>query len=312
MTSDRPGDTQAGPLAFVAPGATLRILEPRVQPPGGRLLAFYDGRIPATRLHSLHENWLDDGAFALGIASYALIAGGEALLYDPHITLAHARQVRAAVEARGARRLTLVLSHWHDDHVAGNEVFGDCEIIASRETAALLEQHRARLESGDPPIRPLVAPNRTFERWLDLQVGGLPVELHHMDIHSRDGVVALLPGSILLAGDTLEDPITYVDEADRLAAHLANLDRLEALGATHILPNHGAPEVISGLGYGPDLIQATRLYVAQLLRLKAQPELAEQDLRTFAAEAFATGAITYFEPYEAVHRRNVAAVLQAG
>ncbi|WP_393987120.1 MBL fold metallo-hydrolase [Xanthobacter sediminis] len=293
----------------MAPGSTLRVLEPGTQLPHGRLLAFYDGRIPGTRLHSAAENWLDDGAFALGIASYALLDGDEALVYDPHISLAHARLLRAALEARGVRRMRLVLSHWHDDHVAGNAVFADCEIIASAETAALLEQNRARLEGGDPPIRPLVLPNHAFAGRLDLTVGRLAVQLHPMDIHSRDGVVALLPGGILLAGDTLEDPITYVDEPGRLSIHLRNLDLLAALGACRILPNHGAEEVIAAGGYGPELIAATRLYVEKLLRLKAEPDLARQDLRAFAADAFATGAITYFEPYEAVHQRNVAAVL---
>nr|WP_255683964.1 MULTISPECIES: MBL fold metallo-hydrolase [unclassified Xanthobacter] len=285
----------------------MRILEP-----APHVLAFYDGRIAGTRLHSAAENWLDDGAYTLGIASYAVIDGEEALVYDPHISLIHARLIRESLEARGVRRLRLVLSHWHDDHVAGNAVFADGEIIASAETAELLAAHRARLERGDPPIKPLVMPNHIFHGRQDIQVGGIPVQLHHLDIHSRDGVVALLPGGVLLAGDTLEDPITYVDEADRLAIHLRNLDALAALGATRILPNHGAPEVIAAGGYGPELIEATRLYVEQLLRVKAEPELATQDLRTFAAAAFATGAITYFEPYEAVHRRNVAAVLERG
>ncbi len=288
----------------LTPGSTLRVLEPA---PG--VLAFYDGRIPGGRLHGPHENWLDDGAFALGIASYAVIDGDDALVYDTHITLAHAHIVRRTLEERGARRIRVVLSHWHDDHVAGNAAFADCEIIANRETDTLLRENRARLEAADPPINPLVLPNRLFEARLSLTVGTIAVELVHVDIHSRDGTVALLPGGILLAGDTLEDPITYVDEPDRLAAHLEGLKRLAALGATRILPCHGDPDVIAASGYGPALIDATRLYVEKLLRLKAEPALAGRDLRTFAAEAFATRAISYFEPYEAVHRRNVEAVL---
>lgn len=288
-----------GPLT-----STLRVLEPA---PG--VLAFYDGRIPGVRLHGPQENWLDDGAFALGIASYAVMDGDDALVYDTHITLAHARYIRRTLEERGARRIRVVLSHWHDDHVAGNAAFADCEIIANHETDALLRANRARLEAADPPINPLVLPNLLFDERLSLSVGALPVELIRMDIHSRDGTVALLPGGILLAGDTLEDPITYVDEPDRLAAHLVGLARLAALGATRILPCHGSPEVIAAGGYGPGLIEATRLYVEKLLRLKAEPALAGLDLRAFAVEAFATGAISYFEPYEAVHRRNVEAVM---
>ncbi|MEP9348061.1 MBL fold metallo-hydrolase [Xanthobacter sp. KR7-225] len=291
--------------ARLAPlGSTLRVLEPA---PG--VLAFYDGRIPGVRLHSAAENWLDDGAFALGIASYAVIDGEDALVYDTHVSLAHARMIRRTLEEMGVRRMRVVLSHWHDDHVAGNAVFADCEIIANAETDALLRANRARLEGADPPIRPLVLPNRLFEDRLALKVGAIPVALIQMDIHSRDGTVALLPGGLLLAGDTLEDPITYVDEPERLAAHLEGLKRLAALGVTRILPNHGAAEVIAAGGYPPELIEATERYVARLLQLKRAPELAALDLAAFAADAFATGAIGWFAPYEAVHRRNLEAVL---
>ncbi|MFG1357678.1 MBL fold metallo-hydrolase [Xanthobacter pseudotagetidis] len=274
------------------------------------MLAFYDGRVAGVRLHSPAENWLDDGAFSLGIASYAVVDGEDALVYDTHITLAHARLIRRTLEETGVRRIRVALSHWHDDHVAGNEVFADCEIIANRETDALLRANRARLEGGDPPITPLVLPNRLFEDRLALKVGAIPVELIQMDIHSRDGTVALLPGGLLLAGDTLEDPITYVDEPDRLEAHLEGLKRLAALRPTRILPNHGAPDVIAAGGYPPALIDATVLYVERLLRLRRAPELALLNLSAFAAAAFATGAVRPFAPYEAVHRRNVAAVLR--
>src|SRR5262245_14957598 len=93
------------------------------------LLAFYDGRV-STRAYSAEPNWLDDGAISLGISTYALIADNEALVYDTHTSLDHARRVRAELEARGITRMRVVLSHWHLDHVAGNEAFQDCEIIA--------------------------------------------------------------------------------------------------------------------------------------------------------------------------------------
>lgn len=306
LVADGPAPASFAPATLAPLGSTLRVFEP-----APHVLAFYDGRIPGMRLHGPQENWLDDGAFSLGIASYAVIEGADALVYDTHISLAHARIIRKTLEERGARRFTVVLSHWHDDHVAGNEVFADCPIIANRETAALLRAHRARLEGGTPPICPLHLPNKLFSGHLVLKVGTLPVVLHQMDIHSRDGTVAMLPGGLLLAGDTLEDPITYVDEPARLAHHLKGLERLAALGAMRILPNHGAPEVIVAGGYGPELVTATRLYVEKLLRLKAEPELAGEDLATFAANAFATGAITPFAPYEDVHARNVKAVLEA-
>jgi glyoxylase-like metal-dependent hydrolase (beta-lactamase superfamily II) len=286
-------------------GSTLRVLEP-----APHVLAFYDGRIPGRRAYADRPNWLDDGAYALGVASYAIVDGPAALVYDTHISLPHARAIRAHLESLGVRDLRVVLSHWHDDHIAGNEVFADVEILAHRLTAEILTERRPALEFGDPPIRPLVLPTRTWDGpRLDLTVGRLPVTLHHADIHSRDGVVLHLPDAgLLLVGDTLEDPITYVDEPDRLAIHLDGLRDLESWAPPRLLPNHGCPDRIAAGSYAPSLIAATRRYVEKLLRCPEDDALAGQDLRTFAAEDFASGAITYFAPYEEVHRRNVEAV----
>ena len=194
--------------------------------PAPGVLAFYDGRVPGRRIHSAAANWVDDGAYELGVASYALVFGEEALVYDTHISLPHARFVRRTVEEAGARRIRVVLSHWHLDHVAGNAVFADCEIIAHALTTRLLREHRAAIEAGThagaPAIDPLVLPTTTYEGTLALEVGGVPVELRHVDIHSRDGTVLVLPGTgLLLAGDALEDPVTYVAEPARLEQHAA-------------------------------------------------------------------------------------------
>lgn len=284
-------------------GTTLRILRP-----APHVLAFYDGRVPGVRAYSEAPNWLDDGAYALGICSYAVVDGAEALVYDTHISLEHARIIRRTLEEMGARHIRVVLSHWHDDHVAGNAVFADCEIIANRLTAEILAAHRSQMESATPPIRPLILPNRLFEGTLALTVGTVSVELRQMDIHSRDGTVALLPDGLLLAGDTLEDPITYVDEPDRLARHLEGLAEMARWPLTRILPNHGAEAMIAAGGYGPSLIGATQRYVELLLAARTDPAIATRDLRMLLAPEFAAGTLTYFAPYEAVHHGNRVAV----
>jgi cyclase len=285
-------------------GSTMRIFRPA---PG--VTGFYDGRIEGMRLHSDKRNWLDDGAFALGVCTYAVVDGEDALVYDTHISLQHARIVRRTLVEAGVRRVRVVLSHWHVDHVAGNQVFADCEIIAHRLTAEAMRAHRVELEEGDPPIRPLVLPTLTYEGSLDLLVGRVAVELRHADVHSLDGTVLLLPEQkLMLAGDTLEDPVTYVVEPGRLAVHLRDLERMAGWDLARILPNHGALEIIGAGGYGPALIDATRGYIEKLLQLRAEPALADEDLATFCRLWFDKGAIHYFAAYEAVHHRNVAAV----
>jgi cyclase len=288
-------------------GSTMRIFRPYPE-----IFAFYDGRIDGLRVHGPQDNWLDDGAFSLGTCSYALVDGDEALVYDPQMSLAHARIIRKTLEEAGYHKLRLVLSHWHTDHVAGNEVFADCEIIANSRTLKALETNREKLEGDDPPIRPLILPNSIFEEHMSLNVGSLELELRLVDIHSHDESVMLYPGrSLLFAGDTLEDSVTYVSEPEHLAAHLVEIERMAGFIFDRILPNHGDPAIISEGGYDRRLIEATRLYVSRLLQLGKEPELARSGLREFAADSFATSGVRYFEPYEKVHRHNVEAVLKA-
>lgn len=291
----------AGPRASTA---SLAVLEP-----AAGVYAYYDGRRPG-RLHSPDANWLDDGAYALGIASYAIVDGDEALLFDSHISLDHARAIRAHLEGLGVRRFTLMLSHCHDDHVAGNAVFADGDILAHRLTAAALAADRARLEAGDPPIRPLVLPTRTYDNDFTLMVGRRSVEVRHFAIHSADATVLLLPDAgLLLAGDVVEDPVTYVSEPADTPLHIAELERLAALPIVRILPAHGAPEVIAAGGYPPDLIAATSAYLRRLL---AGVGREGAPLSVFLADDFASGRLGYFPPYERVHRENVKAMAGQG
>ncbi|WP_318012272.1 MBL fold metallo-hydrolase [Mesorhizobium sp. CA4] len=244
--------------------------------------------------------------------TYAIVDGSQALVYDTHISLPHARFIRRTLEEMGVTSIRVVLSHWHDDHIAGNEVFKDCEIIANRLTAAALERGRTNIEGGNPPIKPLVLPNRTFDDSLRLTLGAIAIELRQVEIHSHDGTALLMPDAgLLLAGDTLEDSVTYVSEPERLGEHLVDLERMAGWQFDRILPNHGSFPVIEAGGYDRSLIAATETYVRKLLACRQDPDLAKQDLQTFGAEIFATTATEYFAPYEAVHRRNVEAVLAA-
>jgi cyclase len=283
--------------------ATMRILEPY---PG--IYVYYDGRIEGKRLHSEGPNWVDDGAYSLGIASYAIVAGDHALVYDTHMTLEHARAIRDHLAALGVTRFDVVLSHWHTDHIAGNEGFADCPIMALEMTARAMAENREKLETGDPPIRPVVMPSRTFADRLDLTIGDRRVQLHHFDIHSHDGCVLWLPDEgILFAGDTLEDTVTYISEPAHIETHIAELDRMATWPIRRILPNHGDPERIALGGYDKSLITANCDYLERLIDPEEASRARTQSLLEFVERDIASGAILYFAPYETVHRENVAA-----
>jgi glyoxylase-like metal-dependent hydrolase (beta-lactamase superfamily II) len=283
----------------------------RVLRPAPNVYAFYDGRVDGHRFDA-GPNWVDDGALSLGIASYAIVSGDAALVYDTHVSVGHARRIRAVLEEAGAQTFTVVLSHWHLDHVAGTAAFADCEVVACEETAELLARSRDAIEAGalagPPAIDPLVLPTTTFADRLELEVGGLRVELVHTEIHSPDACVAWCPEpGLLLCGDTLEDTITYVDEPAALPAHRANLEVLRRLRARRILPNHGAPDVIAAGGYSDGLIDATERYIDLLLRASGRAGPVERRLLR-VVEAIDSDQVHYYAPYERVHLRNLAAV----
>lgn len=290
---------------------TLRVVDL-----GPHLIGFYDGRVAGKRAFSAEPNWLDDGGFALGICSYAIHSGQHALVYDTHLSVAHATRIREVLSQRGVKKFRVVLSHWHLDHIAGNAAFADCEIIAGDATVALLQRNKDLIESGKldgaPPIFPLVMPTRSFAGETSLDVGGLQVDLRPLDIHSRDGVTLFLPhDGTLLAGDTLEDTVTYVDEPNRLGHHLRDLERMHGWSFSRILPNHGALERIAGAGYDASLIAATQDYVSRLSLAAGDPSLQAADLRHFIADQLRAGSVTYFAPYEAIHRGNLEKVATA-
>lgn len=281
----------------------------RLLHPAPGVLAFYAGRVEGQRF-APEPNWVDEGAISLGVASYAIVDGEEALVYDTHVSVAHGEWVRAEVEAAGARRLTVLLSHWHLDHVAGSEAFVGCEILAGARTAEHLAANREAIEAGrlegPPPISPLVLPTRSVEGELELAVGARRLRLLPVEIHSDDAVVVWEPETATLwAGDTVEDTVTWVDEPGALATHLRDLDRLRALEPRQVLPAHGDPGAIAGGGYGPGLLDATAGYLRFLQRCREEPGLRELPLREVLAEALAAGDVRYFAPYEDVHRENV-------
>lgn len=286
----------------------MRVLRPRPH-----LWAFYDGRIDGYRWRK-GANWVDDGALSLGIASYAIVDGTEALIYDTHVSNTHARFIRNRLEQAGVKTFTVVLSHWHLDHVAGTEVFADCPVWANAKTAAHLACNRSAIEagtsSGAPAINPLILPTRVFEGSTSLQIGRLRVDLLEFNIHSDDATVIWLEkDGILLAGDTVEDTVTYVGDPADLPVHLAELERMTALSPRCILPNHGASERIEACSYGPGIIAAMQSYIRKLLAARQDAALRESPLQTWLADDLDAGNLTWFEPYRAIHQQNLSRVL---
>jgi cyclase len=78
--------------------------------------------------------------------------GGSILAFDTGLTLHAGRAIRAASIARTGKPPSLVAnSHWHLDHVLGNQVFAGGPIYATKRTTEILLEKRSELESELTP-----------------------------------------------------------------------------------------------------------------------------------------------------------------
>lgn len=274
------------------------------------LLYFFDGRDTTGKRFSKDWNWLDDAAMKLGVGTYVIHRGDRALVYDAFTSPDQARFVRDTLEKMGIRHFAVAYSHWHLDHVGGNAVWPDVDVIATTATRDSLARNKEAIEAGTawgpPAIKPLYLPTVTFDDRLDFYVGDVEVEMQRINIHSYDTNVLYLPADkILLAGDALEDVLTYMVEVQNLPEHVRNLKKLRAMDVVAIYPNHGDPQVITSGGYSKTFIDATIGYITQVLARAHDPGYVDGKMEDYIGDAVAKGWVHPFEPYRDVHQQNL-------
>ena len=280
------------------------------------LLGFYDGRPAETSVPAGKQNWADFGAMNVGVATYVIHRGDRALVYDTYPSTPQARWVRDYLEKIGIRHFTVVNSHWHLDHVGGNAVYADVDRISTDKTFQQLTAKKAAIEAGTewgpPSINPLVLPNITISADTSYFVKDIKVELRPVNIHSEDGLVLYLPNDrILLAGDTLEDTLTFIAEPEQIPAQMENLRRMKRWSIDRIFPNHGNPAVIANGGYRTTLIDATMDYLDRMVAHAHDPDYLRGSMEDYVHDSVAKGWVTPWWAYREAHQANLAKVAKA-
>jgi cyclase len=318
MKGNHCGTLLAVAAALAVSHAAAAELNMRVFRINDHLISFYDGRpAPAPRPGNV-RNWADYGALDVGVSTYVIHRGDQALVYDTFPTTHEAKWVRDYLARAGIRHFTVVNSHWHLDHVGGNAVYADVDRIATDTTIQLLTAKRAAIEAGTewgpPAINPLAVPNIGVASDTNCYVGDIRVELRPVQIHSEDGLVVYLPGDrILLAGDTLEDTVTFIAEPEHVVEHYRNLQKLKQWNIDRIFPNHGNPDVIAQGGYAPTLIDATVDYLRKVIVRAHDRDYLRGTPEDYVADSVRKGWVSiwwaYREPHE-VNLKRVAAALR--
>jgi cyclase len=280
------------------------------------LISFYLGRPAKPSSPPNVPNWAATSAFDVGVSTYAIYRGDRALVYDTFPSTEPARWVRDYLTKAGIRHFTLVNSHWHLDHVGGNAVYADVDRIATARTIALLTSKRAAIESatewGPPAIKPLVLPNIGIAGNTEYYVGDIRVELRPVKIHSEDGLVIYLPADrILLAGDTLEDTVTFIAEPEHVVEFYHNLRQLKQWDVERIFPNHGNPDVIAHGGYRTTLIDATLSYLRKVILRSHDPNYTSGTLEDYVGDSVKQGWVSIWWAYRQPHKTNLMRVSAA-
>ncbi|MFI5315153.1 MAG: MBL fold metallo-hydrolase [Myxococcota bacterium] len=222
-----------------------------------------------TGLHDLGRGcfaWLQpDGGWGWSNAGLVTDSGESLLvdtLFDLRLTAEMLAAMRASVSA-AARIGVLVNTHANGDHCYGNQLVSGARIVASRASAAEMEElppeamlraieNAPALGAGGEFLARVFAPfefrgirhtppTETFDGELRLRVGSKEVVLIEVGpAHTRGDVLVWLPedrvvytGDILFIGGT---PIAWQGPVDNW---IAACERIAALGADVIVPGHG-------------------------------------------------------------------------
>jgi cyclase len=109
----------------------------------------------------------------------------------------------------------LVLTHYHADHVFGNQVFKDCKIISSLKLLKCMQEEARTFELKDSEIeeRPELAelkdlemtfPTITFEDTFDIKGNDFSIEIKRVGGHTADSSIVYFPKDrILFSGDLI-------------------------------------------------------------------------------------------------------------
>jgi cyclase len=235
----------------------------------------------------------------------AVITSSRAFVVDTLAGPADVEPVADLVRQRaGERRVVVVNTHHHWDHVYGNAAFPGVDLVAQRACPRLIEvQLGSADESLPPPPRAGVPlPNVTFGDRLAYVDEDETVHLISTPGHSEDSLVVFLArAGILFGGDTVEWPLPSFSQRGGLEPWVANLRRLKQLPAGLIVPSHGP-------AMGKRILDANERYVAGVLAAVTEAKEAgvgRHELDLPAARLLDAG-VELDEVYAAVHRANLA------
>lgn len=163
--------------------------------------------------------------------------------------------------------LYIVNTHYHADHVYGNYLYPEAEIISWKGTRRYLERHgeenlrQAQEETPELANVKLRLPNILFDKGhMFLHLGGRTLECIHAPGHTADSIVVYIhEDRLLFAGDAMM-PVPYIVWGN-WKDMVETLKRLAKIRLDNIVQGHG--EVLLR-GEIPKVIRANIAYLHKI------------------------------------------------
>jgi len=206
-----------------------------------------------------------NAGFIIGDASVAVV--------DTLGTAEAARELLADIRRRTTRPIVSVVdTHYHIDHVAGNGVFKNAgaTVWAQRKVRCWIRSENARLLGPQIPpalksvLDGLEPPTRVYDNALDQPLGSLTIQLRNLPGHTGADTVVVIPAArVVFAGDLLwRDMLpTLVDATTRTWIETLNLLLSKYAGYTFV-PGHGDVATTAHVAAFRDYLVTLRMAVA--------------------------------------------------
>ena len=200
---------------------------------------------------------------SLQVRGAVIIGKQRTVVWD---TLCHPADMLPVREITYPRLVTVVYSHADWDHCWGTSGLDWSEVIAHQTAFRRLKETEPAVLNSKRREHPALfdraaiqLPTLTFDRTLNLDLGGLNLELYSLPGHTQDAIVGFIPEvGMLLGGDAIENPLPYLNENLPIEPWVQQLRRwADDPRVQIVVPSHGAIA-------GKDLLEKNIRYLTNL------------------------------------------------
>jgi glyoxylase-like metal-dependent hydrolase (beta-lactamase superfamily II) len=214
------------------------------------------------------------------VASVIVTGKTDAVLIDAQWTLSNAHRVIAEILETGKHLKTIYITHAHPDHYFGlgtiAEAFPEARIVAIPSVAHVInKQFFGKVEHWETVIGPLNVPRKTAkieplaDNYFELEGKRIEIIPEVMGDMKYNTVVWIPSIKTLYGSDVLFNkahPFTCEVTAEERKQWIADIGRLEKMGAEVIIPGHqkpGMPFDSSSCTFMKDYLVATEEVLAE-------------------------------------------------